>query len=217
MLVCKYCGKECKNANSLRNHERLCSYNPNKQISNLIEHNKKVKEGIIFIWNKGLTKETDERVRNNAERVHESYLTGKSIQWEKGLTKETDERIRKQAEQISKTCLKKSKQGTWHKSLAKNMHYNYKGIDLDGTWELEYAKYLDANNIEWKRPNERFEYIFENKLRHYTPDFYIVHEDTFVEIKGYKTKKDDEKWKQFPKDKRLKVLFKKDLIKIGII
>lgn len=80
MLVCKYCGKECKNANSLRNHERLCRYNPNKQISNLIEHNKRVKEGTRSIWNKGLTKETDERVRNNAERVHESYLTGKSVQ-----------------------------------------------------------------------------------------------------------------------------------------
>lgn len=97
------------------------------------------------------------------------------------------------------------------------MHYNYKGIDLDGTWELEYAKYLDSNNIEWKRPKERFEYIFENKIRHYTPDFYIVQGDTYIEIKGYKTKKDDAKWKQFPKDKRLKVLFKEDLIKIGII
>lgn len=29
--ICKYCGKECKNANSLRNHERLCKSNPNHQ------------------------------------------------------------------------------------------------------------------------------------------------------------------------------------------
>ena len=217
MLVCKYCGKECKNSNSLNNHERLCKYNPNRQESYFVKFNKLKTDGIIKVWNKGLTKEIDERVRNNAERIHESYLTGKSVHWEKGLTKETDERIRKQSEQISKTCLQKSKQGTWHKSLAKNMHYNYKGIDLDGTWELEYAKYLDSNNIEWKRPKERFEYIFENKIRYYTPDFYIVQEDTFIEIKGYKTKKDDAKWKQFPKDKKLKVLFKEDLIKIGII
>lgn len=195
----------------------MCKYNPNRQESPFVKFNKLKTDGIIKVWNKGLTKETDERVRNNAERVHESYLTGKSVQWEKGLTKETDERIRKQSEQISKTCLQKSKQGTWHKSLAKNMHYKYKDIDLDGTWELEYAKYLDSNNIEWKRPKERFEYIFENKIRHYTPDFYIVQEDTYIEIKGYKTKKDDAKWKQFPKDKRLKVLFKEDLIKIGII
>jgi hypothetical protein len=35
MLLCKYCNKECKNDNSLRNHERLCSKNPNKQIAKI--------------------------------------------------------------------------------------------------------------------------------------------------------------------------------------
>lgn len=33
MEHCKFCGKECKNANSLRNHERLCHSNPNRQVS----------------------------------------------------------------------------------------------------------------------------------------------------------------------------------------
>ena len=47
-----------------------------------------------------------------------------------------------------KSCLEKSKQGLWHKSLAKDMHYNYKGIDLDGKWELKYAQWLDLNNIK---------------------------------------------------------------------
>lgn len=40
MLYCKFCNKECKNDNSLRNHERLCSKNPNKQITNLIDIDK---------------------------------------------------------------------------------------------------------------------------------------------------------------------------------
>ena len=30
-MNCKFCNKECKNANSLRNHERLCKLNPNRQ------------------------------------------------------------------------------------------------------------------------------------------------------------------------------------------
>ena len=30
-LLCQFCGKECKNRNSLCNHERLCRNNPNKQ------------------------------------------------------------------------------------------------------------------------------------------------------------------------------------------
>lgn len=40
MLICKYCGKECKNENSLRNHERLCKKNPNRQDSPFVKFNK---------------------------------------------------------------------------------------------------------------------------------------------------------------------------------
>lgn len=32
-MNCRYCGRECKNKNSLSNHERLCKENPNRQIS----------------------------------------------------------------------------------------------------------------------------------------------------------------------------------------
>ena len=46
---CQYCGKICKNANSLRNHERLCKLNPNKQ-----KNSQEGKTG----WSKGLTKNT---------------------------------------------------------------------------------------------------------------------------------------------------------------
>ena len=67
--LCKFCSKECKSPNSLRNHERLCKSNPNKQESNL-------KNRINTIpWNKGLTKETDDRVKKNAEGVKESMKT----------------------------------------------------------------------------------------------------------------------------------------------
>ena len=32
-FICKFCEKVCKNANSLRNHERLCKQNPNRQFT----------------------------------------------------------------------------------------------------------------------------------------------------------------------------------------
>lgn len=32
-MICKFCGRTCKNNNSLRNHERLCKENPNRQIA----------------------------------------------------------------------------------------------------------------------------------------------------------------------------------------
>lgn len=68
MLVCKFCNKECKNLNSLRNHERLCGLNPGKQVSNLTVRNDKTP------WNKGLSKITDERVKKHAEALSHSTL-----------------------------------------------------------------------------------------------------------------------------------------------
>lgn len=34
-MECQYCSKQCKNENSLRNHERLCKQNPNRQVANI--------------------------------------------------------------------------------------------------------------------------------------------------------------------------------------
>ena len=43
-LYCKYCDKECKNDNSLRNHERLCKSNPDRQTVNIENARKKANE-----------------------------------------------------------------------------------------------------------------------------------------------------------------------------
>lgn len=71
MLICKYCGKECKNAKSLRNHERLCKENPNHQESSFAKFNK-VRAKTAGAWNKGLTKETSEAIRRQAQSVSKS-------------------------------------------------------------------------------------------------------------------------------------------------
>lgn len=52
--ICKFCRKICKNANSLRNHERLCKLNPERKESSWVKFNHE-----RGAWNKGLTKETD--------------------------------------------------------------------------------------------------------------------------------------------------------------
>lgn len=50
---CKFCNKQLKNKNSLTQHEIRCSKNPNK-LPSYLPHGTP--------WNKGLTKENDERV-----------------------------------------------------------------------------------------------------------------------------------------------------------
>lgn len=67
--ICRYCSRECKNANSLRCHERLCSLNPNRQTSNLSKYMLEIKEGKRKIWSKGQTKLTNETLKSAGEKL----------------------------------------------------------------------------------------------------------------------------------------------------
>lgn len=82
-------------------------------------------------------------------------------------------------------------------------------VYLNGTWEYKYALWLDANNINWKRNTKGFSYVFDGKQKKYYPDFYLIDENKYVEVKGYETEKDKEKWSQFPE--KLMVLKKIEL------
>ena len=70
--ICKFCGKPCKNLNSLRAHERLCKKNPNRQESSFVKYNAERET----VWNKGLTKETDARVKQMAETMSREIQAG---------------------------------------------------------------------------------------------------------------------------------------------
>lgn len=115
---------------------------------------------------------------------------------------------------ISDTVNLKVENGEWHASIAKKMRMTYKGIVFHGLWEVMYAKWLDENNISWRRPNENFKYNFLGKVRRYTPDFYLIDENVYIEIKGYETEKDKSKWEQFPLKHR--VLKYDELKSIGL-
>lgn len=55
-------------------------------------------------WNKGLTAETDPRVKANAEKTHKTRKEKDNYSaWNKGLTAETDERVAKNAEHTKAT------------------------------------------------------------------------------------------------------------------
>jgi len=86
-------------------------------------------------------------------------------------------------------------------------------VYLRSSYELEYVKYLDKNNINWKPNHQKFLYTFNNKQKYYYPDFYLVDSNEYIEIKGYKTEKDVVKWQQFPH--KLTVLMKQHLLTLG--
>mgnify|MGYP002348961458 FL=1 len=91
------------------------------------------------------------------------------------------------------------------------MVYGYK---FYGKWELNYDIWLDENLIEWQRPNEVFQYTMNDKVHHYTPDFYLPKTNEYIEIKGYETEKDRCKWRDFPL--KLRILKRDDLKLLNI-
>lgn len=89
--ICKYCGRICKNLSGLHFHENSCKLNPNrvKRVGNR-GHTKGHRA-----WNKGLTKETSDKVKQIVNTYHQHFLEGKiNLYWKnKHLPKEMKEKI----------------------------------------------------------------------------------------------------------------------------
>lgn len=191
-FICKYCGKICKNKNSLAQHEIRCKQNPNKLNikSNLIEYNKSIKRGDITASNQyikakklGLPKpqitiETRRKIGNGWRGKHLPTRMKEKISTSMQIT------VRENPESYSSSNIN---------GRVKKVEYN--GILLDSQWEADFAKYLDLNNIKWTRPKKGIEYIYNNMCKLYYPDFYLPDFDIYIEVKGYIRDKDIYKWK----------------------
>jgi hypothetical protein len=169
MFICQHCGKECKSANSLRNHERLCSNNPTKQVSSFVAYNannepwNKGKTGVQSAWNKGLP----------------GTFLGKQH------SSETKQKI---SEKLS--INNKGGRAKW---------YEVAGQNVQGTWERDIATKFEQLNIRWiklKTNKHTLKYEMNGKIRSYTPDFYLPDYDVFVEVKGFWWGDDKEKMKK---------------------
>lgn len=209
-IVCKFCNKVCKNANSQRSHSLLCKLNPNRRTTPFQDLEfQKSKNGL------GGQNAFTKAKRLGLPRPITSDETRRKISERNQLR--TKEWHKENGKKISQTVQRKVENNEWHTSVAKRMHKEYNGVTLHGKWELNYALWLDKNQIKWLRNTERFIYFFEDKKRFYTPDFYLPETQTYIEIKGYQTNKDLAKWNQFPNDKKLVVLKEADLKNLNII
>lgn len=192
-MQCKFCKKDCKNDNSLRNHERLCKLNPNKQI--IPPRTEKWKESI--------------RNRKTSNQFLKAKELGIAIPTVK---EETREKISRKSKIQVWTEKRRTKHSNSMKAAVKNYPESYsssnrgrvkqimfEGVKFQGKWELDFYKYCKNNNIEIKKSNEWFEYEW-NGTRKYFPDFYLPTKDFYVEVKGYETERDRAKWAAFPKN-----------------
>lgn len=71
-------------------------------------------------------------------------------------------------------------QSKWYTYL----HSNGNEYKVQGTWELEFIKWLDNNDLEFKCHEGRIPYTLNGKDKSYYPDFFITEWGQYVDIKN---------------------------------
>lgn len=196
-MYCAFCGRECKNDNSLRNHERLCKENPNKQ---------KHPKGFLGKAHSGLScKEKLElgvMTQDAYDRLIDGAKRGGSISSGIGATPEIENTRKRKLSIVAK----QRNLGGYVKGSGRGKKGWYKGFFCDSSWELAYVIYCLDHNIEIQRNTEKREYIWNNRHRNYIPDFIVGNQ--LVEIKGYSSPQWEAKIKY---NQDVIVLYEKDL------
>lgn len=204
ILYCKFCGRECKSLNSLKQHEIRCNLNSNKIDLSYIKRftTSKTKD---YKW---ITNHIEQKFVKLSEIQY--YL---DLGWQYGMSDEF--KIKNSLSKIGKPsgkCLDPNKELERKKKISNSMKGNinwmynkhhgnskqgwYKGIHCDSTWELAFLVYYKEHNLYIERCKKCYDFIWENKIHKYIPDF--ITNEGIIEIKGRKTKKSLEKEKQFP-------------------
>lgn len=210
------CGKVAKFF--LKNKKGCCELSPNKCL-NKRKKDSNVKKGIftgIPYWKTKNYKKLDPW--NKGICLSEEYKKKLSDSHKGKSTKLPPEKEIERRKKISETMKNNPKCGGLREGSGRGKKIWYESkiagkVYLRSSYEIEYVKWLDKNNINWKQNLIKFPYEYKGKLHYYYPDFYLIDDDEYVEIKGFKTDKDLEKWKNFPY--KLKILMKDNLKSLG--
>lgn len=190
--ICAFCDKVCKNANSLRNHERLCKANPDRQLTTYEKYgpiegfNTKGHKS----WNKGLTAETNASLAKASQTMKAKYAAGEMPPHYNPFV---DPNVRAR----HKASMKKAYSNYTRRTPGKFKYGWYKDIWCDSSWELAYLLYSLDHSINIQRNKLGFSYIWEDSVHTYFPDFYLPDTNTYIEVKGYKSERDVAKISQF--------------------
>ena len=183
LYKCPYCEKEYLRMGILTHIMRKHT-NPEKWKNTGWSHHSKS-------WNKGLTKETDERVKQNGKSYSDNIKNGKTKPSFKGKH-HTDKTIEKLSIYFSKN--NKGGKCKWYKTeTSLGIEFN-----VQGTWELKFTKVLNFIDENWIKigvgdKDHSFEWKDEHNIIHYySPDFWSPKLNKYFEVKGYLRERDED-------------------------
>lgn len=104
-------------------------------------------------------------------------------------------------EKMSNTAVEQIKTGTRNSHSQGNSYYcmstSQDRIRVRSSWERDYADHLFANNIKFLYEHKSFNL---SNGKSYVPDFYLSDTDEYIEIKGYLSDEQSDKYKLFRKE-----------------
>lgn len=174
----------------------------------LKKHNKATGHGKIFCKNKCKGKTYDEIYGKEKADIIKKKVSTSLKKCYKTFSSSEANKIR--ISRIKKTAAERHSIGGLRKGSGRGKKGWYKGYWCDSSWELAYVIWCLEHNIKIERNKEPFEYLYNNQVRKYYPDF-ILENGSYVEIKGYYTKQTEEKINAFPKNRTLILIDKHNI------
>ena len=211
-LIGKQHSKETKKKQSDSNKgKHICSEDKKKSIS--------LKNTGKIPWNKGIKYPIE-----TCEKISKNKIG--SIPWNKGIPRTQEEKnniskslINRKLTNEHKINISKGVKGrlpTKHRIKICYLSKLQGKIYLRSTWELAYAEYLDSIGELYLYELRGFKL---NDGSSYYPDFYLINENKFIEIKGWMSLKAQNKINLFKKDYPnilFEIFYRDDLKKLGL-
>lgn len=166
--VCRYCGIVFESKNKLYKH-----YHSEHKFKIGLPHNK---GGTA--WNKGLSKETDDRVRQSGETYKKRVASGEIIP--SAIGRHVSEETRMKISRFQRHA-------TYQRVCKRTQPYKKKDgtiVNLDSSWEIKLAEILDDLDIRWIRPKPMEWYDKSGKLHHYFSDFFLEDYNLYLDPKN---------------------------------
>jgi len=223
-MQCSYgCGKEA--IKQFKTGNWCCSESPNQCSARRIKdsNSKKGKRPLwMSDWPDGVGKPSPNKGKTLEQLYGEDKAKSIILKMSQNA-KRTNININEETEKVRKEKLskiaKERKFGGYVKGSGRGKKQWYESkmagrVFLDSSYEVAYAKWLDDKEIQWKKNLIKFPYEWESQTKYYIPDFYLIDEDLYIEVKGYETDKDKAKWAAFPF--KLKIMKREQLKELGL-
>ena len=197
MFICRFCQKEFGGSNSGKNHENRCKLNPDRKMPKIDYATRNTSNQYI----KGTAKPWTEEQRARASKENKA-------RWTDDRRKQHSDRMK---EVMKQTVANHPESYSYKNFCGRSKKSLYNGQRMHSSWELLVARWLDENSIAWTRKVPAFKYQWQGSEKSYFPDFYLPGLDAYLEVKGYETDRDREKWKSIPelivlKEKEIKLI-----------